>query len=515
MSDPSNSIVTRFAPSPTGALHVGGARTALFNWAMARGAGGRFLLRIEDTDRTRSSETSEQSILDDLQWLGLDWDNAGSEPRQSQRLPLYHAAIDKLLAADRAYESEGAVFFRMLPGDITVIDAVFGQVTTPAEKNEDFVIRKSDGFPTYHFAVVVDDADMDVTHVIRGQEHLNNTPKHWALQEALGLAHPVYAHMSLTINPDGSKMSKRDKAKTARKAALVKIADHGEDAIIQTIMEYKGPPPPRFDEQTLRDFLNKKNDVLTVAHRIADVWHIELPEINVEDFRYSGYLPSVLCNFIALLGWNPGENRERFNLDFLASHFTTARLIKGNSSFDRQKLAAFNGDTLQKKLAPADFVEKLREFWLKYHPYELNQLGQTFDLIASAYQIRSKTLRDPHEQGAFFLCDDDQIVYDFASKGVKKVMLKNDGEGFTALNELSAKLAALEPWSGGAAHEMIKQLAEQQGVGMGKYAQPLRVAVSGSTVTPPIDATLDLLGKASTLARIQHCLASRVPSPKS
>ncbi len=199
MSD--GTIVTRFAPSPTGSLHVGGARTALFNWAYARGRGGKFILRIEDTDQRRSTAESTRGILRDLAWLGLDWD-AGPDPSaedpiasspqsfQSQRLELYNAAITKLLEADKAYEDDGAVRFRMPKQDITVQDEVLGSVTVKAGEIDDFVIRKGDGFPTYHLAVVVDDADMGVTHVIRGQEHLNNATKHAALQDALGLPRP-------------------------------------------------------------------------------------------------------------------------------------------------------------------------------------------------------------------------------------------------------------------------------------------------------------------------------------
>ena len=227
-------IVTRFAPSPTGALHVGGARTALFAWAYARQhdtiGGGKFIIRIEDTDQKRSSPESTRSILRDLLWLGLNWDEgpnpAADDPYadqlgtngpyfQSQRLDIYSKYINQLIEAGLAYEDDGAIRFRM-DKDIAFSDEVFGELKFASADLEDFVIRKADGFPTFHMAVVIDDALMGVTHVIRGQEHLSNTSKHVALIDALGFTRPTYVHLSSIMNPDGSKMSKRDKAKVAR-----------------------------------------------------------------------------------------------------------------------------------------------------------------------------------------------------------------------------------------------------------------------------------------------------------
>jgi glutamyl/glutaminyl-tRNA synthetase len=493
-------IITRFAPSPTGYLHIGGARTALFNYAFARKHGGKFLLRFEDTDRARSSEAAEQSILEDLQWLGLDWDNAGDEPRQSQRLDLYNEAIEELQAADRVYEhadGNGALVFRMPATDVTFVDEVRGRNTTPAGQIDDFVIRKADGFPTFHLAVVVDDAAMGVTHVLRGQDHLTNTAKHVALQEALGLPTPIYAHMSLTNNPDGSKLGKRDKAKAARKAA--------SEARL-TALE-------RTDPGLFKAFMDKESDAVDIAIAIAEHLGVALPEIDVRDFRASGYLPAALCNYLGLLGWNPGEDIEDFGpnpLAFLAERFALERFVKGNATFDRQKLAAFNAERI-KALGP----EALQQGIWKLNAERLSTRfsgadDALFAAFCEAYRERSKTLLDPVDQGAFFFTADDAIEYEFESKGAKKAMIKGEYNGFTALEELRPALAELpETDFGTAVHELIKQWSDEREMNMGKWAQPLRVAVSGGTVTPPIDATLNILGKASTLARIDRCLAAK------
>ncbi len=488
-------VITRFAPSPTGALHVGGARTALFNYAYARRHGGKFLLRLEDTDRKRSTTEAEQGILEDLKWLGLTWDNEGEEPRQSQRLDLYQTYFGKLFSGGRIVEEDnGAWRFKVdASEDFVIDDQVLGRVTVPADKVEDFVIKKADGFPTYHFAVVVDDADMGVTHVIRGQEHLNNTAKHMALQQALGLPTPTYSHIPLIFNPDGSKMSKRDKAKAARAAA--KQADMPENRF-----EIVGD---------VQAFLAGDSDDLATARAIANALNLTLPEIDVADFRASGYLPEVLCNYLALLGWNPGNDLEQFDNAFLCEHFDFDRVGSSAARFDREKLAAFNADFIA-ALPPEDLATRL---WAYGHDtFNMRFIGPDDEHFsgdrgfAEAYRPRMRTLRDAMEQGAFFFKDDDAIAYDFDAKPVKKVI---KGDAFELLAALRDNFEALaEDNFGQAGHEAIKALSEEKGVGMGKIAQPLRVAISGGTVTPPIDATLDILGKDSTLARISHCLAA-------
>jgi len=478
-------VVTRFAPSPTGLLHVGGARTALFSWAYARGRGGRFLLRLEDTDRKRSSDAAAEAIVEDLRWLGLDWDNA-EIPRQSQRLDRYNQVIEQLKSQGLAYDDAGAVRFRM-GNDVAFDDAVYGHITVAKDQLEDFVIKKADGFPTFHLAVVVDDIDFATTHVIRGQEHLSNTAKHAALYDALGHARPTWCHTPSIMNPDGSKMSKRDKAKVARAAAKA-----------------QGLPTLGSDDASYQQFLNKDNDDLDIALCIADALQVQLPEIDVADFRASGYLPGVLCNYLALLGWNPppehGNNVERFDLDFLCRTFDFDRINKANSRFDREKLAAFNGDTLQ-KMPPDDFAAKLRE----HDPELAARLGDDFRGFCAMYQPRSRTLNDPAALGAFFFTA--PATYD--DKAVAKNLTKNDGEGLRVLRQFRAVLADLDNWQPEAVNATIERFtAEKQLKNMGSVAQPLRVATSGTAVTPPIDQTLGLLGKDETLARIDRCVTT-------
>ncbi|MEM6458397.1 MAG: glutamate--tRNA ligase family protein [Planctomycetota bacterium] len=486
MPDPSTPVVTRFAPSPTGELHVGGARTALFAWAYTRRHHGTFLLRFEDTDQKRSSKQAEQNILRDLDWLGLTADNGDDIPRQSERLPLYDEAVEKLVSGGRAYEDDGAVRFRM-DRDIAFEDAVYGPIAVEAKDLEDFVIRKADGFPTFHLAVVVDDADMGVTHVIRGQEHLTNTTKHAALCDALGLPRPVWCHTPSILNPDGSKMSKRDKAKAARAAA--KAGGWPSPGPVE---------PPRYDA-----FIAKDNDDLDIATAIAEANGLELPEINVADFRRSGYTPATLLNYLALLGWNPGNDLERFDLDFLTTHFGLDRIGKSNSKFDRQKLAAFSQDDIA-RMPPEVWGQKLRAHFDDYHPDFTAALGEHFDLFAGMYQERSKTLDDPATLGAFFFTP----PTDYQPKAVKKNLTKNDGEGLKNLAHTRDALANHDDWSADALHARLDALWQELNLkNMGGVAQPLRVALTGAAVSPEIGPTLVLLAKTETLQRIDACLA--------
>jgi len=483
------SIVTRFAPSPTGYLHVGGARTALFNWLLARQAGGKFILRIEDTDRTRSTEESLRRILEDLTWLGLDWDEGpqvggpNGPYFQSQRLDIYRRYVDRLLSEGKAYkcfetaeelaaareaaskagrgykydgagrrltdeqvrryEAEGRpCTVRLATGEsaITVEDAILGNVTVPAEELEDFVILKSDGYPTYHLAVVVDDELMGVTHVLRGQEHLMNTPKHIALQNALGFRRPVYAHLPLIFNMDGSKMSKRDKDKAIRKG-------------------------------------------------------LPAPEIDVHDFRVAGYLPEALLNFVSLLGWSPGGDKELMSRQEMVQLFSLERIGKTNARFDRDKLRAFNAEYI-KSASPQRMVSALRDF-LQFHQHPLSAADdQTLARFWALYRERARTLKEMLESGGFFFAD--RIEYD--AKAVRKVLQKEGAR--QALQAAECELAKLQAWTADAIQSCLEGVCERMGVGMGKVAQPIRVAVSGTTVSPPIGETLEFLGRQKTLQRV-------------
>ncbi len=576
----SDQTITRFAPSPTGHLHVGGARTALFCWAFARraraaGRGGRFVLRIEDTDQSRSSDDAARGILEDLAWLGIHWDDGpefdlpgehpgriGGDPRgvgpfaQSRRRDIYDAAFARLLDAGLAYpafetpeelaamrraaEAEKRTFiyrrpegydhaaaleragredhvlrFRMPAEPIVVRDEVLGEVTFPHGQLDDFVIRKRDGFPTYHFAVVVDDALMGVTHVLRGQEHLNNTPKHIALQRGLGFATPVYAHMPLIFNPDGTKMSKRDKDKAAKKALRESKIDTVA-ALIEKGGDRGREELARLDDADLRAWLKDKQRQLPreVLAAVADALDLRLPEIDVEDFRAAGYLPGVLCNFLALLGWNPGMKNEdgtdleRFDMEFLAAHFGLERIGKSNSKFDREKLLAFNADTIQHTMTDEAFASQ----WLSWAARFDRQLAawaeadaSRWALAAAAARPRSKTLRDARPSIGFALIGDDEFGYD--ARSVKKHLLKGEPNGLSLLPDLRAALEAVEDWSPEPIEAAIAAFAESRGVGMGKAAQPLRVALTGAAVSPPLGLSLAIVGRGSTLARLDRCIA--------
>lgn len=551
-------VITRFAPSPTGRLHIGGARTALFNWAFARRYGGKFLLRIEDTDQRRSSDAATRGILRSLAWLGIDWDEGpafttpdgrtlGGDPRgigsyyQSDRIDLYNANLRTLIDAGLAYPSfespeeleakrqeaiaaktgykydrsalkiphaervrrmeageSHVVRFLMPEQPITVHDQVLGDVTVGPEELDDFIIRKRDGFPTYHFAVVVDDAAMGVTHVFRGQEHLINTPRHVALQHALKVPTPTYAHMPLIFNPDGSKMSKRDKDKTAK--AAVKAA--GLDA----------PPISSITAAELTEWLDDKTRQLDTDRlaELAAALKIDLPEVDTEDFQANGYLPSTLVNFLALLGWNPkqknadGTDLERFDAAFLAANFELSGLGKTPSKFDRQKLLAFSADDMP-KMSDESFAHAWHA-WAVEFDHDLAARFSLTDmrLLAPAVRTRCKTLRDARSIVGFALVDDAALEFD--GKTVHKVLIKGERKGLEALRELKTLVGAIDPFTPESIEAAVAGFAESSGLGMGKVAQPLRVAVTGSSVSPPLGQTLAILGKPRVLARIDRCI---------
>ncbi len=522
MSDPTTPVVTRFAPSPTGYLHIGGARTALYNWAYARRHGGKFILRLEDTDAARSSVESAKSIIEDLQWLGIDWDY-GPDPKsanpiesnigptgpyaQSKRLAIYNEKINQLVREEKAYEKDGAIVFKMPRKDITVHDLILGDVTTPADKIIDLVIKKSDGFPTFHFANVIDDATMGVTHVIRAQEHLNNTHKHLALFEALGIKPPQYAHIPLIFNADGTKMSKRDKAKAARNAAKQYLREHSIDQlrarldvpITARAMDF-GPDT----DSTLEEFIAGKSDSVTWTNRISFVLKVDLPEIDVHDFLAAGYLSEALCNYLSLLGWSPGGDVEKFDRKWLAENFSLDGIGKSNAKFDREKLSNFNSVAIQ-SMPLAEFAGHLtNQFAFMYFKPILDDPTKLL-LFAEAYRARAKTLKEPFVAGRFFITPIEEIA--FETKAVEKVL--KGGEGYAALEKLLPVLEAITDWSPEPIENTVKQFAETSGLGLGKVAQPIRVAVTGNTVSPPIGATLAILGKDQTLTRIRRCLAQR------
>jgi len=549
--------ITRFAPSPTGHLHIGGARTALLCWAYAKQADGRFLLRIEDTDQKRSSESSTRGILEDLAWLGITWEDGpdlefdgqtiGGDSRevgpyyQAQRIDLYNDAINRLIDEDKAYpafetpeELEAkrkeaiaakigykydraaldipkeertkrlaagephVVRFIMPDESITVEDQLLGEVTIKPEEFDDFIIRKRDGFPTYHLAVTVDDALMGVSHVLRGQEHLINTPRHVALQTALGYDHPVYAHMPLIFNPDGSKMSKRDKDKAAKKAC--KEAKH------------ESSPIDGLDDAAYTEWLKNKTRQLESDTLIALAKHLDiiLPEIDVEDFRRAGYLPEALTNYLALLGWNPktknddGTDLEHFDMDYLASHFSIAGMGKGQSKFDRVKLMSFNAGAIA-ALTDEEFASRWHQ-WASSYDRSLADRFSEQDMISltPAVKTRCKTLADGRSVIGFAFIADDAIVYD--GKAVHKALIKGESKGLELLKAFRDELADFNDFTPDAIEAKVSAFAESKEVGMGKIAQPLRVAVTGAGVSPSLGQTLAILGKDAVLARIDGCV---------
>ena len=542
----SNKNCTRFAPSPTGQLHVGGARTAIFSWAFARANKGNYILRIEDTDQKRSSDKATAGFFEDLKWLNIDWDegpefegSGGGENGpyyQSKRLDIYKEYLQKLLDSGLAYfafetldelnaerdiarkekrayrynraslnlsnetvqqyldeERPKVVRFKVPDGGpIVVEDAVVGQVQVERTEVDDFVIFKTDGFPTFHFAVVVDDELMGVTNIIRGQEHLNNTFKHVLLQDAFGFDRPTFSHISLIFNPDGSKMSKRDKDKALRAFVV-------ENSV-------ETPPNDCIPMESWKKWIGSKDVQLDTdeANVLADALGIELPEINVEDFQRAGYLPEVLLNYLCLLGWSPGNDIEQFDAAFLVENFSLDRIVKSPAKFDRAKLLAFNLDALQ-KLSSEEFEQRLLVWCQKYAP-EFAELGEKFSLFASANHERSKTFYDAVVTSKFLIDHDDEISW-IDSKPVKKALLKGGVTGLSRIPAIISALSSLETWNAETIDACLHLLADELAEGaLGKVAQPIRIAVAGGPVSPPIGDTLVLLGKEATLRRLSRCL---------
>ena len=420
-------VRVRFAPSPTGYLHVGGARTALFNWLYARHEGGKFLLRIEDTDKERSSDAHTQVVLEGLKWLGLDWEEA--LVFQGARVQRHREVADRLLAEGKAYQDEGAIRFRLPPGEIAWDDAVHGRISFQGEDIKDFIILRSDRTPIYNLAVVVDDLDMRITHVLRGDDHISNTPKQIAIYRALGATPPVFGHVPMINGPDGKKLSKR----------------HGATA--------------------------------------------------VGDYQHIGILPDAMRNFLALLGWSPGEDREILTMEELKSLFALEGILKKPAVFDTTKLEWMNGQYLSAKSAV--------ELYPIVQP-QLAALGLDGkkDLVLkaiAAVKTRSRTTLDIARQVAVrldarFVQQDDKA---------KKEIAKDPGAHQASL---AASLAALRgaEWTAEALEQTLRALAERQGVAAGKVFQPIRIALTGGTVSEPVNELLYVVGKDAALERLER-----------
>lgn len=406
--------------------------------------------------------------------------------------------------------------------EIVVHDEVLGDVKYAPGEMDDFVIRKADGFPIYHFAVVVDDETMGVTHVMRAQEHLNNTPRHVALQKALGFRTPNYAHMPLIVNMDNSKMSKRDKAKFARKAAKDAIAKDKSltaetlRAAIESEQRKANSEKPEAPAilALLPAFLAGENDNVQVAEVLAAHFRIALPEIEVWDFRQNGYLPEAITNFVSLLGWNPGlktpdgKDLEKFDMQFLASHFGIERIGKQSSKFDRAKLLSFNADAIN-ALPDDNFATRWRAWCEEFESEFAKAVGASPErwlLLARAVKPRAKTLRDGVKASAFLLRPD--AATDFDAAAAEKNLLASDRAGLKLLGTVRDRLDSVgeAEWKAELVHSLIEQVGQQAGTGMGPVSQAVRIAIAGAAVSPPLGETLAVLGKRSALARIDACI---------
>lgn len=441
-------VRTRFAPSPTGFLHIGGARTALYNWLYARRHGGKFLVRVEDTDADRSTKESMQIILDGLQWLGLDWDEGpgvGGDHGpyfQSERNEIYDRYLARLEASGHVYEDEGAIRFRVPDKNITVTDLVCGDVSTnlkeqgsrrydaatklEVEANPDLVIKRPNGGYIFHFVNVVDDIEMGITHVIRGEDHLSNTPKHLALFEALGATPPVFAHIPLNLNPSGTKMSKRDQG------ALI------------------------------------------------------------HEYQENGFLPEAVDNYMALLGWSAKDDREIFSLEELKSRFDLAGVNNSNSKFDYDKCRWVNGEHL-KHLSAADLHAHAAPFLTRAG------IDSSDDRVPAALELardRAQLLSEiPAVIQTIFAA---AVTYDEAS--VAKVREK---EGLAPIiTALADGINGVSDWSVDGIKDAIGEAAGKSGLKMGAFMLPCRVAVMGSTSGADLVPVLVLLGKEEVVKRL-------------
>ena len=459
-------VRTRFAPSPTGYLHIGGARTALFCWLYSRHHGGAFILRIEDTDRERSTQEAVQAILNGMAWLDL---NADEGPfYQTQRFDRYREVARDLLAAGQAYHCycskqeletmraeqmarkekpryDGRCRNRTEPvpgitpvirfknpvdGQTVVEDAVKGRVVFDNHELDDLIIVRSDGNPTYNFCVVVDDMDMRITHVIRGDDHLNNTPRQMNILKALGFPPPQYAHLPMILGPDGTKLSKR----------------HGAVSVMQ--------------------------------------------------YREDGFLPEAVLNYLVRLGWSHGD-QEVFSREEMVQLFDIKDVNASASAINTQKLLWLN----QHYIKTGDLKRLGQE--LGWHLARLGvdvSHGPSLEGLVQAQQERAKTFKEMAEASRFFFED----VREYDPQAAAKNLTAEALPGLKALHE---KLAVQSDWSAPALNTLLNTTAESLGLKLGKLAQPVRVAVSGSGVSPPIDSTLALLGRERTLVRLAHAIA--------
>lgn len=459
-------IKTRFAPSPTGVLHLGGARTALFCWLHSKKEGGRFVLRIEDTDLERSTPESVQAILDGMSWLGLDYDEGPYY--QTERFERYLEVIRQLIDQGDAYycecsrerldslreqqmaekqkprydgccrdlnlqPSEGKSmvvrFSNPREGIVSFKDHVKGKVSVSNAELDDLIIERSDGSPTYNLSVVVDDMDMDITHVLRGDDHVNNTPRQINILNALDAPVPEYAHVPMILGDDGKRLSKR----------------HGA--------------------------------------------------VGVMEYAEAGYLPEAMLNYLVRLGWSHGD-QEIFTITEMIEHFSLDGLNKSASSFNTEKLNWINQQYLMS--SPLDKIVDLVGQRLDRLELQYDQ-GPGFDTVVDLYRQRVATINELVDSILYCFQDFDDYEQKAAAKVLKPAALE-------PLQQLLEHLSKLESWDQASIHSVIESITESMGIGMGKVGQPLRVAVTGGSFSPPIDQTVELLGKERSILRIERAI---------
>lgn len=459
-------IKTRFAPSPTGYLHVGGARTALYSWLFARHFGGEFVLRIEDTDLERSTQPAIDAIMDGMNWLNLDWDE--NHYSQRKRFDHYNAVIDDMLSKGTAYycccskerletlreaqmargekprydgrcrdshehyaDDETCVVRFRNPQDASVVfnDLIRGPIEFSNQELDDLIIRRTDGSPTYNFCVVVDDFDMAITHVIRGEDHINNTPRQINILKALGAPLPAYAHVSMILGDDGKKLSKR----------------HGAVGVMQ--------------------------------------------------YRDDGFLPEAVLNYLVRLGWSH-DDQEIFSLDEMKQLFSLEAVSKSASAFNTEKLLWLNHHYINH--LPTDYVATHLVWHIEQQGID-TRTGPQLAALVKLLGARCKTLKEIAASCRYFYEDFSEFDADAAKKHLRPVAPP-------ALEAVHANLAALSEWTPATVHAAIEQTAEALQVGIGKVGMPLRVAVTGAAQSPALDVTVHAIGQSRSLARIVKAL---------
>lgn len=422
-------VRVRFAPSPTGYLHIGSVRTALFNWLYARSQGGVFILRIEDTDQKRSSDVYMEEIIEDLKWLGLNWDEGPYF--QTKRFDIYKSYAQKLLEKELAYKDGEAIIFKIPDIKVKIYDLVHGEIEVDNALIDDLVLMKSDGSPAYNFACVVDDIEMKITHVIRGDDHISNTNKQVAVYDALGVKPPKFAHIPLILGPDKAPLSKRFGA------------------------------------------------------------------VSINDYRKMGYLPQALVNYLSLLGWSPGDNKEFMSVEEIVKKFSLKRINKTGAEFNQDKLRWINGEHIR-KLTPDEFVKIGRDF-------VKTDCDETwFRKFAELYHPRVKTLVEFKEEFGIFTSDDAQYNEEAVEKFLKKDKVSD------ILSMTKKRLEKIDSFTQENIETVARALIEELKIESADLIHPLRVAVTGKAVSAGVFEVLALLGKDKVIKRLDNILRAKL-----